>query len=73
VTYADGKTDWTSRSVVATRSSQRASKVHNAVAGVTYHYYEWSWSQLPDFEKMTPAAEGTAAGFDTSVRKRPDD
>jgi hypothetical protein len=72
VTDADGKTDWASHPVVATRSLQRASKVHNATAGVTYHYYEGDWSQLPDFEKMTPASEGTAAGFNTSVHKRPD-
>jgi hypothetical protein len=72
VTDAHGRTDWASHPVVATRSLQRASKVHNATAGVTYRYYEGDWSQLPDFEKMTPALEGTAAGFNTSVRKRPD-
>ncbi len=38
--------------------------------GLTYEYYEGSWERLPDFAKLTPAARGTAAGFDLDVRKR---
>ena len=71
VTEANGKTDWASRSVVVTRSLQASQRVAKTKTGLTYRYYEGSWMQLPDFGKMKPAAEGSVAGFDLSVRKRP--
>lgn len=68
---ADGKTDWASRSVVVTRSLQASHRVAKATAGLGYRYYEGSWTQFPDFGRMKPALEGSVAGFDLSVRKRP--
>lgn len=34
---------------------------------VTYRIYEGSYGSLPDFDKLTPAVEGQADGFDISV------
>ena len=50
-------------------------RIDDAVAGpqVTYEYYEGSWSVLPDFDALTPAATGLVAGFDLSPRLRNDD
>ncbi len=33
--------------------------VNPAVNGIHYTYFEGSWKKLPDFEKLTPAKEGT--------------
>ncbi len=71
VTGAGGKTDWASRSVVVTRSLQASQRVAKTAAGLDYRYYEGSWTQLPDLGKMKPAAEGSVAGLELSVRKRP--
>lgn len=35
-----------------------------------YEYYEGSWSVLPDFDALTPAATGTTPTFDISLRSR---
>jgi hypothetical protein len=40
------------------------------VAGLEYKYYEGYWSQLPDFNTMTPVKTGQVANFDLSVRQR---
>jgi hypothetical protein len=42
----------------------------NAVPGLAYEYYEGTWNELPDFDKLTPAAKGTTAAFDLSPCKR---
>lgn len=44
----------------------------NTVPGLAYAYYEGNWHRLPDFEKLTPAATGTASAFGLSVRMRDD-
>jgi alpha-L-fucosidase len=35
-----------------------------------YEYYEGEWDKLPDFDSLERQAEGTAEGFDISLRKR---
>jgi hexosaminidase len=42
-----------------------------AVPGLGYAYYEGRWSELPDFDQLTPAAIGTTDSFTLDVRKRP--
>lgn len=37
---------------------------------VRYAYFEGSWEQLPDFEKLKPNAAGTGIGFDLGVARR---
>lgn len=44
----------------------------NAVAGLDYQYYEGNWSNLPDFNALTPAKTGTVANPNLSVRNRDD-
>ncbi|MDQ3278667.1 MAG: PA14 domain-containing protein, partial [Bacteroidota bacterium] len=39
-------------------------------AGLTYKYYEGSWTKLPDFGGLTPVATGTVGGVDLSPKKR---
>ncbi|TGD80858.1 malectin domain-containing carbohydrate-binding protein, partial [Hymenobacter wooponensis] len=40
------------------------------VAGLEYKYYEGYWSQLPDFNTLTPVKTGQVANFDLSLRQR---
>jgi hypothetical protein len=40
----------------------------NTVAGLDYKYYEGSWSQLPNFDALTPVKVGSVSNFDLSVR-----
>jgi len=42
-------------------------------AGVAYRYYEGSWENLPEFEKLTPVKVGVTDSFDISLRNRNDD
>ncbi|WP_435018772.1 PA14 domain-containing protein [Tundrisphaera sp. TA3] len=37
---------------------------------VAYRYYEGSWTNLPDFDALTPVASGMASGFDIDVARR---
>ncbi len=39
-------------------------------AGLRYRYYEGDWTALPDFDSLTPAAEGNATNFDLGLRQR---
>ncbi len=39
---------------------------------IAYQYYEGDWNQLPDFDSLTPAATGTATGFNLDARLRDD-
>jgi hypothetical protein len=39
-----------------------------ASEGLKYSYYEGSWSQLPDFNKLTPKKTGTVSNFSLSPR-----
>lgn len=57
-----------------TTSSPVAVTVIDASAGaLSYAYYEGSWTQLPDFDQLTPDADGVATGFDLDVRQRDDE
>jgi hexosaminidase len=47
-------------------------RVSTTTSGLMYEYYEGSWTHLPDFDRLTPIAVGTAATFDLAVRKRDD-
>ncbi len=38
--------------------------------GVSYAYYEGSWSELPDFNLLTPVSSGNFNGFNISPRAR---
>lgn len=40
---------------------------------IAYEYFEGSWSSLPDFDSLTPAATGTVGGFTLDPRLRNDD
>jgi mono/diheme cytochrome c family protein len=42
------------------------------VANLAYTYYEGSWENLPDFDKLQPVAQGQVSGFDLSVALRND-
>lgn len=44
-----------------------------AVPNLAYRYYEGTWQELPNFETLTPLAEGTTEGFDLGVAKREND
>ena len=41
--------------------------------GVHYEYYQGSWSALPNFDALTPVAEGTTSTFNIGVRLRDND
>ena len=47
-------------------------KVHNHQQGMRYRYYEGSWNQLPEFEKIKPLKEGVIANFNFSPRNQSD-
>jgi hypothetical protein len=40
--------------------------------GLNYEYYEGTWTSLPDFDSLTPVAQGTAHNFDIGFRQRDD-
>ncbi len=40
--------------------------------GVSYEYYQGSWTKLPDFNGLTPVSTGTFANFGISPRARND-
>ena len=40
--------------------------------GLRYEYYEGTWTSLPDFDLLTPAATGNANNFDLGLRQRDD-
>ncbi len=48
----------------------RGQALAKAAANVRYSYYEGSWENLPDFEKLKPLAEGKADGFDLKAARR---
>ncbi len=41
--------------------------------GSNYQYFQGQWSQIPDFSKLTPVAEGIAANFSLESRLRDTD
>lgn len=41
-------------------------------SGLTYKYYEGQWSNLPDFNALTPVKTGISDNVDISVRERND-
>ena len=43
-----------------------------ALPGLTYRAWEGEWDCVPDFGRLTPAAEGVAEGFDARLRTRPE-
>jgi parallel beta-helix repeat protein len=42
----------------------------NAVAGLDYKYYEGSWSNIPNYDALTPNKTGTVGSLDLSIRNR---
>jgi len=40
--------------------------------GLNYEYFHGDWSVLPNFDALTPEAQGVADGFDISLRTRND-
>jgi photosystem II stability/assembly factor-like uncharacterized protein len=44
----------------------------STTAGMTYKYYEGTWTVLPDFTVLTPVKYGVATVVDISVRNRDD-
>ncbi|MBB1286573.1 T9SS type A sorting domain-containing protein [Flavisolibacter sp. BT320] len=45
-------------------------KYNSSSAGLSYKYYEGSWSSLPDFGGLTPLATGTVGGVDIAPKRR---
>ncbi len=42
------------------------------INGLTYSYYEGTWTELPDFESLSPLRTGTLSNFDLTPRRRDD-
>ena len=40
--------------------------------GLHYDYYEGTWASLPNFDSLTPTAQGIAHNFDIGLRQRDD-
>lgn len=72
VTDATGKSDWSAQSVVVSESLAHSQKPARPKQGLHYRYYEGTWNTLPDFNKLSPLAQGTAASLDAAPRRRPD-
>ncbi len=72
VTDATGKSDWSAQSVVVSESLAHSQKPAHPKQGLHYRYYEGTWNTLPDFNKLSPLAQGTAASLDAAPRRRPD-
>jgi mono/diheme cytochrome c family protein len=51
----------------------RGQELVKTLANVHYAYYEGSWENLPDFDKLKPLAEGKSDGFDLIVARRTND
>ncbi len=51
----------------------RGQALAKAPANVRYAYYEGSWENLPDFDKIKPMAEGKSEGFDLKAARRGND
>jgi chitodextrinase/pimeloyl-ACP methyl ester carboxylesterase len=49
-------------------STPLLAKTTNSSAGVSYSFYQGSWSTLPDFSTLTPVKTGISANVDISVR-----
>jgi len=54
---------------IGLRDSENPSGVVN---GLDYEYYEGTWNKLPNFDELTPVAEGTVDNFDITPRYRDD-
>ena len=39
---------------------------------INFAYYEGSWEELPDFDRLKPVSTGIAAGFETGVGPKKD-
>ena len=55
---------------VANYLMQGASPDLAGIANMTYTYYEGSWQNLPDLDKIKPRATGKSSGFDLSLALR---
>lgn len=42
-------------------------------SGLNFKYYEGSWSNLPDFDALTPVSQGNSDNIDLSYREQNDD
>ena len=58
---------------VANYLMQGASADLAGIANLTYTYYEGSWQNLPDLDKVKPRVTGTSSGFDLSLALRLND
>jgi PKD repeat protein len=71
VTDNEGKTGTATRTITVIDLRQ-PDNVPEPVAGLQYSYYEGSWTVLPDFGSLTPAATGVVSSFDISVAQQSD-
>ncbi len=53
-------------------STSFAWQVTSAISGVSYEYYEGTWSALPNFNALTPVKTGVTATFNLGARNRND-
>ncbi len=51
-------------------AARPAAQIDHLQPGLTYEYVEGEWSQLPDFDRLTPVKTGTVADFDFAPRSR---
>jgi alpha-L-fucosidase len=49
-----------------------AVNIEKTLKGLHYRYFEGKWDSIPDFNMLTPVAEGTATHADITLKKQPD-
>ena len=67
VTDDQGNINWASRPLFVAESLQPAEPVRQTAPGLAYRYYEGAWPELPAFDSLTPAANGTADSLQASA------
>jgi hexosaminidase len=68
----DGRTSGVAERSFRTMQPTEPVRTTETSPGLTCQYYEGTWNRVPDFATLTPAATGTVATFELSLRKRPE-
>jgi hypothetical protein len=67
ISVAEYKSGWSSLLAAPDQPARPSVEVPHASPGLQYGFYEGRWTELPDFEELTPAAEGIATGVTLEV------
>jgi len=59
----------TARATFTKVEPAKAARISNVTNGLMYKYFEGVWNELPNFDALKPAAEGTVSNFSYSLRK----